>query len=102
MRGVFPLIARPLVFAWLLGFTGVFLELPISQLLYAPSLPPVSVAITDVGFRDRGHEHASDLPRQPMISGVFSAGRVGRGETVGLHFEPSGCMIFPRNGAPAA
>jgi iron(III) transport system permease protein len=47
VRGVFPLIARPLVFAWLLSFTGVFLELPISQLLYAPSLPPVSVAIED-------------------------------------------------------
>ena len=37
-----------------------------------------------------------------MISGVFSEGRVGRGETVGLHFEPSGCLIFPRDGAPAA
>jgi hypothetical protein len=37
-----------------------------------------------------------------MISGVFSEGRVGRGETVGLRFEPSGCMVFPRNGAPAA
>jgi iron(III) transport system permease protein len=47
VRGVLPLVARPLVFAWLLTFTGVFLELPISQLLYAPSLPPVSVAIED-------------------------------------------------------
>jgi hypothetical protein len=58
--------------------------------------------VTDVAFRDRGHEHAIDLPGQTMISSVFSEGRVGRGETVGLHFEPSGCMIFPRNGAPAA
>ena len=33
--------------AWLLTFAGVFLELPISQLLYAPSQPPVSVAIQD-------------------------------------------------------
>jgi iron(III) transport system permease protein len=47
MRGVAPLISRPLVYAWLLTFTGVFLELPISQLLYAPSQPPVSVAIED-------------------------------------------------------
>ena len=33
--------------AWLLTFSAVFLELPISQLLYAPSSPPVSVAIED-------------------------------------------------------
>jgi iron(III) transport system permease protein len=47
LRGVAPLISRPLLYAWLLTFTGVFLELPISQLLYAPSKPPVSVAIED-------------------------------------------------------
>ncbi len=47
VRGVAPLISRPLLYAWLLTFTGVFLELPISQLLYAPSQPPVSVAIED-------------------------------------------------------
>jgi iron(III) transport system permease protein len=33
--------------AWLLAFAGVFLELPISQLLYQPSSPPASVAIQD-------------------------------------------------------
>ncbi|MCL2417705.1 MAG: iron ABC transporter permease [Conexibacteraceae bacterium] len=47
LRGVAPLISRPLLYAWLLTFTGVFLELPISQLLYAPSKPPISVAIQD-------------------------------------------------------
>jgi iron(III) transport system permease protein len=47
LRGVAPLISRPLLYAWLLTFAGVFLELPISQLLYAPSQPPVSVAIED-------------------------------------------------------
>jgi ABC-type Fe3+ transport system permease subunit len=47
MRGVLPIISRPLVLAWLLTFTGVFLELPISQLLYAPSQPPLSVSIED-------------------------------------------------------
>lgn len=47
VRGVAPLISRPLLYAWLLTFTAVFLELPISQLLYAPSQPPVSVAIED-------------------------------------------------------
>lgn len=44
-RGVLPIISRPLTMAWLLTFGGVFLELPISQLLYAPSNPPASVAI---------------------------------------------------------
>ena len=47
LRGVAPLLSRPLLYAWLLTFTAVFLELPISQLLYAPSQPPISVAIED-------------------------------------------------------
>jgi iron(III) transport system permease protein len=46
-RGVLPVVSRPLVMAWLLAFSGVFLELPISQLLYQPSSPPASVAIQD-------------------------------------------------------
>jgi iron(III) transport system permease protein len=46
-RGVLPVVSRPLTMAWLLTFGGVFLELPISQLLYAPSNPPASVAIQD-------------------------------------------------------
>lgn len=46
-RGVLPILSRPLLMAWLLTFTGVFLELPISQLLYAPNNPPLSVAIED-------------------------------------------------------
>jgi iron(III) transport system permease protein len=46
-RGVLPIVSRPLTMAWLLTFCGVFLELPLSQLLYAPSNPPASVAIND-------------------------------------------------------
>ncbi len=46
-RGVLPVVSRPLTMAWLLTFCGVFLELPISQLLYAPSNPPASVSIQD-------------------------------------------------------
>jgi iron(III) transport system permease protein len=46
-RGVLPAVSKPLVMAWLLTFSAIFLELPISQLLYAPSSPPVSVAIED-------------------------------------------------------
>jgi len=46
-RGVLPIVSRPIMMAWLLTFAGIFLELPISQLLYAPSSPPASVAIQD-------------------------------------------------------
>ena len=46
-RGVLPVVSRPLTMAWLLTFSGIFLELPISQLLYAPNEPPASVAIND-------------------------------------------------------
>lgn len=46
-RGVLPMVSRPIVMAWLLTFCGVFLELPLSQLLYAPNSPPASVAIED-------------------------------------------------------
>jgi iron(III) transport system permease protein len=46
-RGVLPVVSRPLLMGWLLTFCGVFLELPISQLLYQPGSPPASVAIQD-------------------------------------------------------
>lgn len=46
-RGVLPVVSRPIVMAWLLTFSGIFLELPLSQLLYAPNNPPASVAIQD-------------------------------------------------------
>ncbi len=45
LRGVLPAVSRPVVMAWLFTFCGIFLELPISQLLYAPGSPPLSVAI---------------------------------------------------------
>jgi iron(III) transport system permease protein len=44
-RGVLPVVSRPIVMAWLLTFCAVFLELPISQLLYAPGSPPAAIAI---------------------------------------------------------
>ncbi|MGC8481157.1 MAG: ABC transporter permease subunit, partial [Acidimicrobiales bacterium] len=40
-----PLLAQPILWAWLLTFAKTVLELPISQLLYAPSQMPISVAI---------------------------------------------------------
>ena len=56
------------MFAWLLSFTGVFLELPISQLLYAPSLPPVSVAIED----NLGNYHFGVGMAQAVTSVAFA------------------------------
>jgi iron(III) transport system permease protein len=46
-RGVLPAVSRPIVMAWLYTFCGVFLELPLSQLLYEPGSPPASIAIED-------------------------------------------------------
>jgi len=46
LRTVLPLLARPLIAAWGLTFAGTLLELPVSQLLYPPNHPPVSVGIT--------------------------------------------------------
>lgn len=43
---VLPLLARPLIAAWVLTFAGTLLELPVSQLLYPPGNAPVSVGIT--------------------------------------------------------
>lgn len=47
-QGVLPLLARPLVWAGLLAFAALFLELPISELLAPPGIVPVSVAILRV------------------------------------------------------
>jgi iron(III) transport system permease protein len=47
VRAVLPAVSRPIVMAYLLTFCGVFLELPLSQLLYAPNSPPLSVSIED-------------------------------------------------------
>jgi iron(III) transport system permease protein len=46
-RCVLPVVSRPIMMAWLYTFCGVFLELPLSQLLYAPGSPPASIAIED-------------------------------------------------------
>lgn len=45
-RTTLPLLARPLVGAWVLTFGATLLELPVSELLYPPKHAPVSVGIT--------------------------------------------------------
>ncbi|MCU1493997.1 MAG: binding-protein-dependent transport system inner rane component [Acidimicrobiaceae bacterium] len=68
IRGVFPVLSRPLTMAWLLTFCGIFLELPISQLLYAPSSPPVSVAIQD----NLGNYHFGTGMAQAVVAVLFA------------------------------
>jgi iron(III) transport system permease protein len=43
---ILPLLAPALVWAWLLSFVHILLELPISQLLYPPGHPPFAVGVT--------------------------------------------------------
>ncbi|MDA8294158.1 MAG: ABC transporter permease subunit [Actinomycetota bacterium] len=47
-KGVLPLLAPSLVWAWLLTFATTFLELPASELLAPPGVKPVAVAIVQV------------------------------------------------------
>jgi iron(III) transport system ATP-binding protein len=51
--------------------------------------------VADVAFRDRGYEHAIDIPGHPRLTGVLSDIRVGRGDRVGVRFNPTGCLVFP-------
>jgi iron(III) transport system ATP-binding protein len=51
--------------------------------------------VADVAFRDRGYEHAVDVPGAARITSVLAEARVARGEAVGLRFDPAGCLVFP-------
>jgi iron(III) transport system ATP-binding protein len=52
--------------------------------------------VADVAFRDRGYEHAIDLPGETRITNVLAVTRFDRGEAVGLRLDPAGCLLFPR------
>ena len=67
-RGVFPVMSRPLLVAWLLTFTGVFLELPITSLLYAPSYPPLAIGIQN----NLGNYHFGLGMAQAVIAVAFA------------------------------
>jgi iron(III) transport system permease protein len=47
VRSMLPILARLLLWAWLLTFAKTLLELPVSQLLYPPSDTPATVAINN-------------------------------------------------------
>ena len=67
-----PLLARPVLWAWLLTFAKTLLELPLSQLLYAPNLPPISVSINKLtaGY-DFGGGTAMSVIALTLAFGVF-------------------------------
>jgi len=44
-HSLLPVVSRSLVWAWVYVFTGVLFELPVSQLLYPPNSPTLSVSI---------------------------------------------------------
>ena len=64
---VFPLVARSLLWAWLLAFTHVMLELPIAQMLKPPGEPPLAAAILR-------HLDTSDYTTGAAMLGVASLG----------------------------
>jgi iron(III) transport system permease protein len=59
--------------AWLLTFCGVFLELPISQLLYQPGSPPASVGIED----NLGNYHFGVGMAQSVLAVAVALAAVG-------------------------
>jgi len=79
------------------GGSALLTVRPTAVRICAPDLGDHHIlgTVTDVAFRDRGYEHAVDVPGQGIFSGIFGAWRAARGETVGLHLESAGCMIFP-------
>jgi iron(III) transport system ATP-binding protein len=51
--------------------------------------------VVDVAFRDRGYEHAIDIPGHPRLTGVLHEHRIDRGARVGVHFNVDGCLAYP-------
>jgi iron(III) transport system ATP-binding protein len=85
-----------------------------ARILVRPSavrlLPPTSGVdltgrVRDVAFSGRGYAHALDLPGGVVLTGIFDDDRWARGDTVGVSFDPRGCLLYPdtgANGAPGA
>ena len=55
--------------------------------------------VRDVAFRGRGYELAVDLRGAGRVSNVAASTRVARGESVGLHFDKAGCLVFESTGS---
>lgn len=86
LRGVLPVLSRPMVMAWLLTFCGILLELPLSQLLYPPGSPPASVGIET----NLGNYHFGVGMAQAVVAVLVAL--VGVGLVLGAYrlFAPAG------------
>ena len=71
-QGVLPAISRPLMMAWLYTFCGILLELPISQLLYAPGSPPVAITVQS----NLGNYHFGVGMAQAVVAVIIALGAV--------------------------
>ncbi len=72
-RAILPPVSRPVTVAWLLAFTGILLELPVSELLYAPGSPPASIAIQD----NLGNYHFGVGMAQAVVATLVAFAAVG-------------------------
>jgi iron(III) transport system permease protein len=85
-RGVLPVVSRPLVMAWLYTFCGVFLELPLSQLLYAPGSPPAAISIED----NLSNYHYGVGMAQAVLASAIAFAVVGLALGIYRLFAPAG------------
>jgi len=81
LKAILPPVSRPITTAWLLAFTSILLELPVSELLYSPGSPPAAIAIQN----NLGNYHfglgmaqavVATLVAFAVVGGVFLAYRI--------------------------
>ncbi len=51
--------------------------------------------VRDVAFRGRGYDHVVEVMGSHLLTGVFDTTRHARDETVTVHLDPAGCLVFP-------
>ncbi|MEJ2479129.1 MAG: ABC transporter permease subunit [Acidihalobacter sp.] len=72
LRVRLPLLATPLLFAWLLTSSHIVFELPASELLYPPGSPPLAVAL--IAYL-HGYQYATEAALQ-IVSVLIVGGAV--------------------------
>lgn len=96
-HAVLPLLARSLLWGWLLAFAASFLELPISEMLAPPGTTPVAVAIVSV----LGKAEIAQSTALSMVAIAVTLGVIGVALTVFRLLAPAGWRrLDARSGAP--
>jgi len=89
---VLPIIARPLLMAWLLTFAAILLELPVSQLLAPAGEAPISVGIeTALGKYDLGGGTAMEI-----LAILFALAVIGIALAAFRFLTPKGWRVLGR------